>query len=208
MKLEAKGVRVKTVLLVFALVSESGTAFAQLVKSVEAVGMTVSDLDRSIDFFNKVLSFEKVSDVEVQGPEYEKLQAVFGLRMRVARMQLGTEMIELTQYLAPEGRPIPADWRSNDHSFQHIAIVVSDMDKAYQQLRAHKVRHASSGHKPFPQPTKPPRASALFISKIRTATIWRSFIFRRVRAIPVGSRAATSSFWVLITRLSWFHTPR
>lgn len=38
-------------------------------------------------------------------------------------------------YLAPEGRPIPADMRSNDKWFQHIAIVVSDMDKAYQRLR-------------------------------------------------------------------------
>jgi catechol 2,3-dioxygenase-like lactoylglutathione lyase family enzyme len=70
--------------------------------------------------------------------------------MRVTRMKLGEAMIELTQYLAPEGRPIPADWRSHDHWFQHIAIVVSDMDKAYQQLRSHKVRHASTGPQTIP----------------------------------------------------------
>ena len=128
----------------------NSSSLAQLAKSVDAVGMTVADMDRSVEFFSKVLSFEKVSDVEVHGGEYEKLQGVFGLRMRVARMKLGDEMIELTQYLAPEGRPIPPDWRSNDHWFQHIAIVVSDMDKAYQQLRSHKVRHASSGPQTIP----------------------------------------------------------
>src|SRR2546426_1146712 len=35
------------------------------VAAVEAVGMTMSDADRSVEFFTKVLSFEKVSDVEV-----------------------------------------------------------------------------------------------------------------------------------------------
>jgi len=127
---------------------------AQLVKTVDAIGMTVSDMDRSIEFFSTVLSFEKISDVEVHGAEYEKLQGLFGLRMRVVRMKLGDEMIELTQYLAPEGRPIPIDWRSHDHWFQHVAIVVSDMDKAYQQLRSHKIRHASTGPQTIPVTNK------------------------------------------------------
>jgi catechol 2,3-dioxygenase-like lactoylglutathione lyase family enzyme len=123
---------------------------AQVVKSVEAVGMTVSDMDRSLDFFSKVLTFEKISDVEVAGSEYEQLQGLFGVRMRVVRLKLGDEFLELTEYLAPKGRPIPVDSRSNDHWFQHIAIVVSDMDNAYQQLRAHKVQHASTGPQRLP----------------------------------------------------------
>jgi catechol 2,3-dioxygenase-like lactoylglutathione lyase family enzyme len=125
-------------------------AFAQLVKSVDAVGMTVSDMERSVEFFSKVLSFEKISDMEVAGAEYEQLQGLFGVRMRAVRMKLGGEFIELTEYLAPKGRPIPVDSRSNDHWFQHIAIVVSDMDKAYQQLRANKVQHASTGPQRIP----------------------------------------------------------
>jgi catechol 2,3-dioxygenase-like lactoylglutathione lyase family enzyme len=56
----------------------------------------------------------------------------------------------LTDYLAPEGRPIPVDMRSNDKWFQHIAIVVSDMDKAYQRLREFKVQHASTGPQRIP----------------------------------------------------------
>jgi catechol 2,3-dioxygenase-like lactoylglutathione lyase family enzyme len=141
---------VSVLVFVLGLSGSLARASAQLIKSVDAVGMTVSDIDRSVEFFSKVLSFEKVSEIEVTGTEYERLQGVFGARMRIARMRLGDEFIELTEYLTPKGRPIPMDSRSNDQWFQHIAIVVSDMDKAYQQLRAHKVQHTSTGPQRIP----------------------------------------------------------
>ena len=121
-----------------------------LVEQVGAIGMTVSDMDASIDFYSRVLSFEKVSDVEVTGDDYERLQGVFGLRMRVVRMRLGDEFIELTEYLAPKGRPVPVDSHSNDRWFQHIAIITSNMDKAYALLRQNKVEHASTGPQRLP----------------------------------------------------------
>jgi len=121
-----------------------------LIDGVDAIGITVSDMDRAVDFYSKVLTFEKVSDTEVASENYEHLEGVFGLRMRVVRMRLGDEFIELTEYLAPKGRPIPVDSRSNDRWFQHIAIIVSDMDKAYVRLRQNKVEHASSGPQRLP----------------------------------------------------------
>ena len=120
------------------------------VTAVESVGMTVSDMDRAIDFYSQVLSFKKVSDVEVLGSEYEQLQGLFGVRMRVVRMLLGSESIELTEYLTPKGKPFPIDTRSNDRWFQHIAIVVSDMDKAYKHLRQFKIQHASTAPQRLP----------------------------------------------------------
>jgi len=123
---------------------------AALVEGVNAIGITVSDMDRAVNFYSKVLTFEKTSDTEVTGENYEHLEGVFGLRMRVVRMRLGDEFIELTEYLAPKGRPIPVDSRSNDRWFQHIAIIVSDMDKAYARLRQNKVEHASSGPQRLP----------------------------------------------------------
>jgi catechol 2,3-dioxygenase-like lactoylglutathione lyase family enzyme len=133
----------------------TATALAQqspppAVQAVDAIGMTVSDMDRSIEFYSQVLTFEKVSDVEVWGEAFEHLQGLFGLRMRVVRMRLGDEFIELTEYLAPRGRPIPVDSRSNDRWFQHIAIIVSDMDRAYAWLRQHKVQHASPSPERLP----------------------------------------------------------
>jgi catechol 2,3-dioxygenase-like lactoylglutathione lyase family enzyme len=132
------------------LVVASAASAQPIASAVDSVGMTVSDMDRAVDFYSKVLTFEKVSDVEVAGTDYEHLEGVFGLRMRVVRMRLGGESIELAEYLAPRGRPIPAGLRSNDRSFQHIAIIVRDMDAAYRRLRENKVEHASSGPQRLP----------------------------------------------------------
>jgi catechol 2,3-dioxygenase-like lactoylglutathione lyase family enzyme len=124
---------------------------AALVEGVDSIGITVADMDRAVAFYSKVLTFEKVSDTEVAGEDYERLEGVFGLRMRVVRMRLGNESIELTEYLAPKGRPIPVDSRSNDRWFQHVAVIVSDMDKAYAWLRQNNVEHASSGPQRLPE---------------------------------------------------------
>jgi catechol 2,3-dioxygenase-like lactoylglutathione lyase family enzyme len=124
------------------------------VTAVDSVGMTVADMDQAIKFYTEVLSFQKVSDVEVLGTEYEQLQGLFGVRLRVVKLKLGNESIELTEYLTPKGRPIPIDARSNDRWFQHIAIAVSDMDKAYQQLRKYKVQHASTAPQRIPVSNK------------------------------------------------------
>ena len=121
--------------------------------AVESIGMTVSDMDRSVEFYS-ALTFQKVSDIEVLGEQYEHLEGVFGARMRIVRMQFGNEYVDLTQYLAPPGRLIPADSRSNDLWFQHIAIVVRDMDQAFDKLRALKVQFVSTGPQTLPPSIK------------------------------------------------------
>src|SRR6266550_2484690 len=136
----------------FALLSVNG--FAQSLQvAVESVGMTVSDMDRSVAFYS-ALAFQKVSDVEVLGEQYEHLEGVFGARMRIVRMRLGNEYLDLTEYLAPRGRPIPVDSRSNDLWFQHIAIVVRDMNEAFERLRALKVQFVSTGPQTLPPSIK------------------------------------------------------
>lgn len=119
-------------------------------RTVESVGITVRDLDAEVRFFTEVLDFELEGVREHAGAEHEALEGVFGLRQRVARLRLGSEAVELTEWLAPQGRPYPEGSRSNDRWFQHVALVVSDMDRAYARLRAHRVAHASSGPQRLP----------------------------------------------------------
>lgn len=123
---------------------------APLVSAVESVGITVDDMDRAVEWYSRVLTFEKVSETEIAGDAYEHLYGVFGLRLRTVRMRLGDESIELMQFIAPRGRPDPAESRSNDRWFQHVAIIVSDMARAYARLREYKVEHASSGPQRLP----------------------------------------------------------
>lgn len=130
--------------------AQSTEASPAPVQAVASIGMSVSDLDRISAFYAGTLGFERVLEGETAGEAVERLTGTFGVRQRTARLRLGDEFIDLTQCLAPEGRPIPVDSRGNDRWFQHIAIVVSDMDRAYAHLRAHNIRHASSGPQTLP----------------------------------------------------------
>jgi catechol 2,3-dioxygenase-like lactoylglutathione lyase family enzyme len=123
---------------------------APLVHEVGAIELTVSDLDRSVKFYTEVLTFRKVSEVETMGEAYERLQGVFGARVRQATLALGEEQVQLTEYLAPRGKGRPEVQRSNDGWFQHVAIIVSDMDAAYRRLREFKVEHASTAPQTLP----------------------------------------------------------
>jgi catechol 2,3-dioxygenase-like lactoylglutathione lyase family enzyme len=123
---------------------------AQVTK-VDAIGITVKDMTRSEKFYRDALGFKKVFEREVFGDTYEKKQGLFGLRMKIVRMQLGDEFIELTDYLTSGGRSIPEDAKSNDLFFQHIAIVVSDMDRAYNHLRGFGIEHVSTAPQTIPQ---------------------------------------------------------
>ncbi|HSF68442.1 MAG TPA: VOC family protein [Nitrospiraceae bacterium] len=128
------------------------------------IGFTVSDMDRSVAFYRDVLTFKPVSDVEVDGPEYDKLWGIFGLRARVVRMQLGEQQLELVEFLSPPDlRPIPMPSYSHDLWFQHIAIVVRDMDEAWAQLRKHHVRQIS----PRPQTIPVSNVAAAGIKAIK-----------------------------------------
>jgi catechol 2,3-dioxygenase-like lactoylglutathione lyase family enzyme len=108
-------------------------------------------MDSSVAFYTTVLDFEKVSDRELTGEGYGELQGVSDARQRVVRLRLGEEHLELTEFLVPRGRPAPTGARSNDRWFQHVAIIVSDMDSAYARLRRFEVEHGSPAPQRLPE---------------------------------------------------------
>jgi catechol 2,3-dioxygenase-like lactoylglutathione lyase family enzyme len=116
-----------------------------LVTAVRGVEIVVSDIKRSRAFF-EMLGFIPVREQELSGPDEERRTGIAKARVRRLELALGSEHLTLRQFIAPgQGRPIPPDSRGNDLWFQHVAIVVRDMDRAYGWLRAHHVAHISSG---------------------------------------------------------------
>jgi catechol 2,3-dioxygenase-like lactoylglutathione lyase family enzyme len=109
------------------------------VDGVGAIGLTVRDAGRAARFYSEVLDFER-------GPE----RVLVKPDGRATVMKLGSETIELIEYVGPKGRLIPKDSRSNDLWFQHVAIVVSDMARAYARLKAHRVEAVSDGPQRLP----------------------------------------------------------
>lgn len=121
---------------IIAIVSFAAVSACAEIHEVAGVTLTVSDLEKETRFFTDVLAFKEVGKTT-------------NTMMRSANLTLGAERITLS---APNsrGRAIPPDSRSFDHWFQHIAIVVRDMDTAYEQLRRHRVKHVSTAPQTLP----------------------------------------------------------
>ncbi|WP_315791155.1 VOC family protein [Fischerella sp. JS2] len=120
------------------------------VQRIRAIGLTVTSCDRSLDFYTQALNFELVSDITVAQEDYSDLEGIPGAEIRIVTLRLGDELIELIEYLNVEGKPIPSDSQSNDLWFQHLAIVVSDMERAYAHLYSFPIQPISTAPQTIP----------------------------------------------------------
>lgn len=122
-----------------------------MISRVHSVGFTVADMERSLDFYTRLLPFGVVSQGDVSGSAFERLIGIAGARAWVVTLALGSAQIQLTQFTAPQsGRPIPPGSRSHDRWFQHLALVVSDMDAAYARLQTAGVEQVSTAPQTLP----------------------------------------------------------
>jgi catechol 2,3-dioxygenase-like lactoylglutathione lyase family enzyme len=112
------------------------------------LSLTVTDLDRSVAFFQG-LDFVLDGRRELTGAALAALEGLPSVSIRSARLHLGSEHVELDEF-AERGRPLPDGAKSNDELFQHMAIVVADMDAAFQRLRDHRVETISPAPQTIP----------------------------------------------------------
>ncbi|MCC5647678.1 VOC family protein [Nostoc sp. CHAB 5824] len=120
------------------------------VQRIRAIGLTVTNCDRSLNFYTQALLFELVSDITIEGEDYSDLEDITRAKIRIVTLRLGDEFIKLMEYLNVKGKPIPSDSQSNDLWFQHLAIVVSNMDRAYAHLRSFPVEPISVAPQTIP----------------------------------------------------------
>jgi catechol 2,3-dioxygenase-like lactoylglutathione lyase family enzyme len=89
------------------------------------------DLERAIAFHRDALGFS-VIDADASPPAWTQLPGLDAEPSRCARLGLGEQEIEFTEF--PDAAPYPHGSTSCDIGFQHCAIVVSDMEAAYRRL--------------------------------------------------------------------------
>ncbi len=104
----------------------------EIVKKVLHVGISVRDMDTSLQWYEKILGFKLVSDDGFVPP----------LRARVCFIQNGNFQIELFEYKAP--KPLPADRLTPNSDLQtigtkHVAFEVDDMKKMKDHLLENNV---------------------------------------------------------------------
>jgi catechol 2,3-dioxygenase-like lactoylglutathione lyase family enzyme len=134
--------------LVFGHLSQASAVVA----NVGCPNISVSSLEKSASFFENVLDFksvtkeEDVSHIVRSAPGMPK-----NSNARSQQLTLGDECVELTEYKNPKGADFIKDSHGNDLWFEHIAIVVSDMDKGYARLKDARVRFVSNVPQTLPE---------------------------------------------------------
>lgn len=96
------------------------------------VGLTVSDLDRAIEFYRDVLGLPVVAEFEVSGEAFATGVDIDGASARFAHLDGGSLRIELVEYApAAEGASTP---QLNESGATHVGLEVDDLDAFYNEL--------------------------------------------------------------------------
>jgi catechol 2,3-dioxygenase-like lactoylglutathione lyase family enzyme len=105
---------------------------------IDRITLIVSDLDRAEEDYVRTFgcTVEDRADIE---PSLTRVLCVRRLASgRRSLLRLGRERIELLEFTDSTGRPYPRGSTSTDLWFQHMAIVVNDMRRAYQLVMANR----------------------------------------------------------------------
>jgi uncharacterized protein GlcG (DUF336 family)/catechol 2,3-dioxygenase-like lactoylglutathione lyase family enzyme len=122
-----------------AQIAAAGAAALAPWPHLEAVSFSCADAEACAVFFCNQLGFRRLDSLQ-PGPGYANMIGLPGAQLKLVRLALGRERLELLEVQAlasgqRASRPFPPDSRSNDLWFQHICIVVRDLERASSPVR-------------------------------------------------------------------------
>lgn len=100
------------------------------------VGLSVRSLSRSIAFYRDLFGMEVILDVPFDGPRYEALMGLSGVRGRAALLQRKGLELELFEFDFPPPAPANPQRPVCDHGITHFCIGVTDLQSEYLRLKA------------------------------------------------------------------------
>jgi catechol 2,3-dioxygenase-like lactoylglutathione lyase family enzyme len=103
--------------------------------AADHTGITVSNLERSLDFWQNVLGFELSHRAHQKGAMAEEITGVSGAELQLAVLKAPGHKIELLQYLAPSDRK-HVDLRPCDVGHAHVALTVDNLDAVLNAIAA------------------------------------------------------------------------
>jgi len=101
-----------------------------------SVTLSVPDLERSRRFFAETLRLQAADGVELHTPEHEALWGLEGARRQSVLLWADDMLVELVEYMEPEGRPRPPGYRISDRGLLNIAFGFrrqAEFDAAYRR---------------------------------------------------------------------------
>jgi catechol 2,3-dioxygenase-like lactoylglutathione lyase family enzyme len=107
------------------------------VRAIHHTGYTVDDLGRSLEFYRDLLGLEVVAEQEKRGGYLARIVGYPDAHVRMAHLRVpgGAHMLELFEYVAPEGARA-ARREPRDTGTAHLCFAVDDLPALYQRLVA------------------------------------------------------------------------
>lgn len=103
------------------------------------VGISVTDIDRSIAFYRDLLGMKQLCDVFPFGDEkFAAIMDIPAVTGRMCMMGGGTLQLELFEFTT--SKPKDPEYPVSDRGISHFGITVEDVDATYEKLRAADVR--------------------------------------------------------------------
>jgi len=96
-------------------------------------GFTVSDVERSVDFY-KLFGLEEVTRFVLEGDEFEAAVGVPGAVAQFVMLRGKNSVVELIQYTQGAGRLYEGN--NNDVGAAHVCFTVADMEETRRRLEA------------------------------------------------------------------------
>ena len=107
------------------------------VVAADHTGITVSNLERALNFWRDVLGFEFSHTAHQKGEMAEQITGVKGAELKLAVVKApGGHKIELLEYLAPAERKKNVDLRPCDVGHVHVALLVENLDGILEKIGA------------------------------------------------------------------------
>ena len=111
-----------------------------MIADVFHLSFTVSDIDRSIDWYTRLLGLELVHRQRQDNAYTQTLVGFPGAVLEVAQLVVpgvlparSTHMLELVEYVTPRGDR-RADLPTNDVGCAHLALMVTDIHSRYARM--------------------------------------------------------------------------
>jgi catechol 2,3-dioxygenase-like lactoylglutathione lyase family enzyme len=103
--------------------------------AADHTGITVSNLERSLEFWQNVLGFEFSHRAHQTGQMAEEITGVKAAELKLAVVKApGGHKIELLEYLAPTDRKKHVDLRPCDVGHVHVAFTVENLDLLLEKI--------------------------------------------------------------------------
>ena len=113
-----------------------------MILGMDHTSFTVSDLDRSIDFYSRCFGFKVARRSDSGSPSTSVIVGYEGVRLKIAHIVLGPADVELIEYIHPKGEHRPI-LETKDVGTPHLCFATDDIQAEYERLRGLGVRFKS-----------------------------------------------------------------